>query len=279
MVLCAGTKGKKKGRTSSSGKRQTMVDDNFPTSSSTSTPPKNVARSNGGGDGSGDDDGNGGRGGGKSPRKKGKFFDISNVRKESNVYSIRTKNNLFIIVFTEDGTGTRNYIFPGSQQKAWATAFDRDIKDQRAWAAGTSPISCIVRRRDYREGEAEDIPLAQINSDRFPMNAYICPLGEGETVQDIVNEIMPKLGAYSAKKTNNMRPFRYRYEITRGLCNDALHALDFWIVTKDVVLFSKNLYEDEIATGEFYQFEDLLGALFERPANTLHVRETMNQFA
>ena len=71
-------------------------------------------------------------GGGKSPRKKERFFDISNVRKESNVYSIRTKNNLFVIVFTEDGTGTRNYVFPGSQQKAWATAFDRDIKDQRA---------------------------------------------------------------------------------------------------------------------------------------------------
>ena len=86
--------------------------------------------------------------------------------------------------------------------------------------------------------------MAQMNSERFPMNAYICPLGEGETVQDIVNEIMPKLGCYSAKKTNNMRQFRYRYEITRGKSNAELHALDFWVVTKDVVLFSKNLYED-----------------------------------
>ena len=76
-----------------------------------------------------------------------------------------------------------------------------------------------------------------------------------------------------------MRQFRYRYEITRGLCNDELHALDFWVLTKDVVLFSKNLYDDELATGEFYEFEDLLGALFERPANTHNVRETMDQFA
>jgi len=73
IVLCAGTKGKKKGRTNATGKRQTMVDD-YPTSSSTSTPPKNVARSNGGGDDGGDDDGNGGRGGWKVTKKEREVF-------------------------------------------------------------------------------------------------------------------------------------------------------------------------------------------------------------
>ena len=45
-----------------------------------------------------------------------------------------------------------NYRFPGSQRKAWCTAFDRDLRNKNAWSSGEMClISNIVRRRDVSE--------------------------------------------------------------------------------------------------------------------------------
>ena len=261
------SKGLKKGR-SSSASRQTQVD-KFPScSSSSSSRDTNSYNLGGGGGGNGE----------KSPRKKGRFVDINTNRRQSNLYSVRTKNNLFLIVFAEDGQPQSNYQFPGTQLKAWAPAFDRDIKEGNAWAAGTSPISCIVRRRDYRTGEEEDEPLSQRNSERYPMNAYICPLDYEDTPASVCADIIDKLRSYSAKRVNNMKVFSYAGEVTRGKSASELHSLDYYLLTKDVVMFSKSLYDEELANGTFYDFPDLLGALFERSSNTEDIHETMNQY-
>ena len=45
-----------------------------------------------------------------------------------------------------------NYRFPGTQRKAWCTAFERDLRNESAWSgANICPISSIVKRRDIRE--------------------------------------------------------------------------------------------------------------------------------
>ena len=43
-----------------------------------------------------------------------------------------------------------------------------------------------------------------------------------------------------------MKRFWYIKDITEGLENDDLHALDYWLMTRDVVLVVASLYVDEI---------------------------------
>ena len=222
---------------------------------------------------------NRGRGGGSlltSPVKKGKFVSSGAGGSASNLYSIRIKNQNFLIVFAEDGLRQLNYSFPGSQRKAWCTAFDKDLKNESAFShQEVSPICSIVKRRDTRE--SGDVQLAQRTNTTFYMSAYLCPLDEDDTAASVSNQILSKINQYAAAPRNNMKMFRYIKEITEGLENDDLHALDYWLVTRDVVSAIGSLYEEEIQDGTFYEYEGLVDGVFERSENTNDVRETMTR--
>ena len=56
---------------------------------------------------------------------------------------------------------------------------------------------------------------------------------------------------------------------------EELHALDYWVMTRDIVTAIASLYEEEIDDGSFYTFKGLVDGNFERPENTENVRETM----
>ena len=72
-----------------------------------------------------------------------------------------------------------------------------------------------------------------------------------------------------------MKMFRFVKDITEDANNEDLHALDYWILTKDIVTRVGSLYEEEIEDGTFYEFEGLVDGLFERAENVQNVRETM----
>ena len=141
--------------------------------------------------------GGGGRGHFMSPVKKGKFVSSGSGGSLSNLYCIRIKNQNFLVVFAEDGIRQMNYRFPGTQRKAWCTAFERDLRNESAWSSGeVSPICSIVKRRDIRE--PRDVFLSQRANPNFHMNAYLCPMDENDTPAGICNQIVAKLNEYAA---------------------------------------------------------------------------------
>ena len=212
-----------------------------------------------------------------SPVKKGKFVSSGSAGSVSNVYCIRIKNNHFLVVFSEDGMRQMNYRFPGTQRKAWCTAFERDLRNETAWSSGEMcPILAIVKRRDIRE--PRDVYLAQRANPSFHMSAYLCPIDVDDTAVGISNQIVAKLNEYAADSRNNMRMFRFVKDITEDVAESDLHALDYWLLTRDIVTAVGSLYEDEIDNETFYEFEGLVDGLFERVENTDDVRETMARF-
>ena len=211
----------------------------------------------------------------RSPNKKGKFVRAGQANKMSNVYSIRIKNGEFLLVFAEDGPRAFTWGFPGTQRKAWCTAFEKDLKDERAWPVGESPISSIVKRRDIRDN-THDNPLAQKTSTQYYMTAFLCFMGPDDTPASISNSIVRKINEYSSDRNNNMKYFRYHGEVTETLGNENLHALDYWVITSDVVDTVNNVYDDELNDGTFFQYTNLVDALFERTENTRDIRSTLS---
>ena len=212
-----------------------------------------------------------------SPVKKGKFVNSGSAGSVSNVYCIRIKNNHFLDVFAEDGMRQMNYRFPGTQRKAWSTAFERDLRSESAWSSGEiCPILAIVKRRDVRE--PGDVYLAQRANPSFHMSAYLCPIDVNDTPAGISNQIVAKLNQYAADSRNNMRMFRFIKDITEDVDASNLHALDYLVLTRDIVTAVGSLYEDEIENETFYEFEGLVDGLFERAENSDDVRGTMARF-
>ena len=159
------------------------------------------------------------------PCKKGKFVSSGSAGSLSNLYCIRIKNQNFLVVFAEDGIRQMNYRFPGTQRKAWCTAFERDLRNESAWSSGeVGPICSIVKRRDIRE--QGDVFLAQRSNPNFHMNAYLSPMDENDTPTGICNQIVAKLNEYAANARNNMRMFRFINDTTEALDDDDLHALN-----------------------------------------------------
>ena len=107
------------------------------------------------------------------------------------------------------------------------------------------------------------------------MSAYLCPLDEDDTAAGVNNQILAKLNQYAVTPRNNMKMFRYIKDITEVFENDDLHALDYWLVTRDVVSAVASLYEDEIQDEKFYEYEGLVDGLFERREHADDVRATM----
>ena len=187
-----------------------------------------------------------------SPVKKGKFFSSGVGGSQSNLYLICVKNEDFLIVFAEDGLRQINYTFPGSQRKAWCTAFERDLKTENVFSGQeVSPICGIVKRRDVRENG--DVYLPQRTNGTFHMSAYLCPFDEDDTAAGVSNQIHAKLNQYAATPRNNVKMFRYIKDTTEGLKNDDIYALDCWLVTRKVVLAVASLYEDVIQDEIFYE--------------------------
>ena len=186
------------------------------------------------------------------------------------------KNEDFLIVFAEDGLRQMNHVSPRSQRKAWCTVFERDLKNKNVFnGQEVSPICSIVRRRDVRENG--DVYLQQRSNGTFHMSAYLCPLDEDDTAAGVSNQILAKLNQYASTPRNNMKMVRYINDITEGLDNEDLHALDYWLVTKDVVSAVAALYEDELQDETFYEYDGLVDGLFERSENAEAVRATITR--
>ena len=210
----------------------------------------------------------------RSPQKRGKFIRTGGNKRVSNVYSIRIKHSEFLLVFAEDGRRQFIYSFPGTQMKAWCTAFERDLRQEQAWPAGESPILNIVKRRDVRD-ETGDTPLAQINAAQYDMHAYLCYIGPDDTPASISEQIVAKINEYASANSANMKHFKYWHEITDGLDNEELHSLDYWVITRDIVDTVNDAYDVELNSEEFYNYPRLIEGLFERPENTASVRATL----
>ena len=72
--------------------------------------------------------------------------------------------------------------------------------------------------------------------------------------------------------------FRFIKDITEDVDASNLHALDYWVLTRDIVTAVGSLYEEEIENEMFYEFEGIVDGLFERAENSDDVRETMARF-
>ena len=81
----------------------------------------------------------------------------------------------------------------------------------------------------------------------------MCPMDEDDTPFGISNEIVSKLNEYASHARNNMKTFRFVADITEEVDDDDLHALDYWILTRDIVTAISSLYEEEIEDGTFYK--------------------------
>ena len=68
------------------------------------------------------------------------------------------------------------------------------------------------------------------------------------------NTIVPKINEYARVKVNNMKQFRYFGETTEDFSNDDLHALDYWVITRDVVSTVNDIYEEELHDDTFFNF-------------------------
>ena len=117
--------------------------------------------------------------------------------------------------------------------------------------------------------------MPQRTNGTFHMSAYLCLLDDDDTAAGVSNQILEKLNQYAATPRKNMKMFRYMNDITEGLENDDLHALDYWLVTRDVVSAVASLYEDEIQDESFYEYKGLVDGMFERSENADDVRATM----
>ena len=85
------------------------------------------------------------------------------------------------------------------------------------------------------------------------MTAYLYNFYKDNTAAGVSNQILAKLNQYAATPRNNMKMFRYIKDIVEALENDDLHALDYCLVTRDVVSAVASLYEDDIQDETFYQ--------------------------
>ena len=75
-----------------------------------------------------------------------------------------------------------------------------------------------------------------------------------------------------------MRIFCFVKDITEDMDKNDLHAMDYWLLTRNIVTVVGSLYEEEIENEMFYEFEGLVDGLFEKVENTDDVRETMARF-
>ena len=67
-----------------------------------------------------------------------------------------------------------------------------------------------------------------------------------DSIRSLSKSIVDTYNKYSSQKKNNMYKFEYCGEITEGVSNINLEALDHYCVTKDIVYFVRSYYEEEM---------------------------------
>ena len=75
-----------------------------------------------------------------------------------------------------------------------------------------------------------------------------------------------------------MSKFAYCGEITEGVSNNKLEALDHYCITKDIVSFVRSYYEEEIYDRSFFDCDTFCGAYFGRKENIKNLEETIEWF-
>ena len=74
-----------------------------------------------------------------------------------------------------------------------------------------------------------------------------------DTQEDICEKLSTSWIGYADLKCNNMKHFKYVGDISEGLDDSNLHALDYYIVTHDVVCAAKQMYDEEVSDGSFFK--------------------------
>ena len=138
------------------------------------------------------------------------------------------------------------------------------------------PIDSILKRRNVNE--AGEISLTQLGATSWSMTCTIAIMEDqptAESIKVLSDRIINTYNIYSTIKRNNMFKFVYCGEITEGVRDNKLEALDHYCMTKDVVSFVKNYYEEEIRDRSFYETDSFSSAFFGREENTNNVQQTI----
>ena len=114
------------------------------------------------------------------------------------------------------------------------------------------PIQEILKRRNV--GVAGDVPLAQLGASNWSITSMISIMERDpypDSVRSLSKSIVDTYNKYSSQKKNNMYKFSYCGEITEGVTNSNLEALDHYCVTKYIVYFVRSYYQEEINDRSF----------------------------
>ncbi|MGH7954333.1 MAG: hypothetical protein ACREOZ_00055 [Gloeomargaritales cyanobacterium] len=119
-----------------------------------------------------------------------------------------------------------------------------------------------------------------MNSTSYSMTGYLLVMTEDqanrEGVTRYANAFCDRLNEYSLHAKNNMNHFIYRGIVHYAEYEDR-HALDYYVITRDVISFATTYYREELANGKFYSNPVFGHALFEREANRTDLQATMNR--
>ena len=141
------------------------------------------------------------------------------------------------------------------------------------------PIEAILKRRNVTE--VGDVPLAQLGASNWSMTSMISIMERDpspESIKSLSKSIVDTFNKYSSQKKNNMFKFTYCGEITEGVSNNKLEALDHYCITKDIVSFVKSYYEEEINDRSFFDGDTFCSAYFGRKENICNLEDTIERF-
>ena len=138
------------------------------------------------------------------------------------------------------------------------------------------PINAILKRRNVNE--PGEISMTQLGATSWSMTSTIAIMEDQPTTESIkvlTGRIIDTYNKYAAIKRNNMFKFVYCGEITEGVKDNKLEALDHYCMTKDVVSFVKSYYKEGIRDRSFYDTDTFSNAFFGREENTNSVQQTI----
>ena len=91
--------------------------------------------------------------------------------------------------------------------------------------------------------EVGEVPLAQLGASNWSMTSMISIMESDpspDSIKSLAKYIVDTYNKYSSQKKNNMFKFAYCGEITEGVSNSNIEALDHYCVTKDIVSFVRS---------------------------------------
>ena len=99
-----------------------------------------------------------------------------------------------------------------------------------------------------------------------------------DSIRSLSKSIVDTYNKYSSQKKNNMYKFAYCGEITEGVSNSNLEDLDHYCVTKDIVSFVRNYYEENINDRSFFDGDTFCSTYFGRKKNIENLEDTIERF-